>query len=150
MQYLNKTFMGAQRIYVEFAERYGGSRLPRAWSKYTQGTSGYNKLHAAEEGPEKKLGVRELKKLRKKEREAQHPEEGATVAALLLKCLLSSTCPSPSSGFCCTVVEKLPLSGLRQTSTAAFEYRWLRCIITFAQSIRPLLWSQANLRSAGF
>ena len=69
MQYLNKTFMGAQRIYVEFAERYGGSRLPRAWSKYTEGTSRYNKLHAKEAGAaEKKLGVRELK-------EAQ--EEGA-------------------------------------------------------------------------
>lgn len=78
MQYLNKTFMGAQRIYVEFAERYGGSRLPRAWSKYTEGTSRYNKLHAKDDGTEeRKLGVRELKKLRKKEREAQHAAEGA-------------------------------------------------------------------------
>ncbi len=85
MQYLNKTFMGAQRIYVEFAERYGGSRLPRAWSKYTQGTSRYNKLHAKEEGAaEQKLGVRELKKLRRKEREGQHPEEGTTPCAVML------------------------------------------------------------------
>ena len=29
LQYLNKTFIGAQRIYVEFAEKFGGSRLPR-------------------------------------------------------------------------------------------------------------------------
>ena len=28
-KYFNKTFIGAQRIYVEFAERLGGSRLPR-------------------------------------------------------------------------------------------------------------------------
>ena len=50
----------------------------RAWSKYTQGSSRYAMLHAKEEGsPQKKLGVRELKKLRKQEREGQHPEEGA-------------------------------------------------------------------------
>ena len=93
MQYLNKTFMGAQRIYVEFAERYGGSRLPRAWSKYTQGTSRYNKLHAKEEGAaEQKLGVRELKKLRRKEREGQHPEEGATHYRSDTEMLSSSAC----------------------------------------------------------
>ncbi len=51
----------------------------RAWSKYTQGTSRYNKLHAQDEAAaEKKLGVRELKKLKKKEREGQHPEEGTS------------------------------------------------------------------------
>ncbi len=50
----------------------------RAWSKYTQGSSRYAMLHAKEEGnPQKKLGVRELKKLRKREQEGQHPEEGA-------------------------------------------------------------------------
>ena len=87
MQYLNKSFMGAQRIYVEFAERYGGSRLPRAWSKYTEGTSRYNKLHATDDGAaEKKLGVRELKKLKKKDRLGQHPEEGARLNALSLTC----------------------------------------------------------------
>ncbi len=93
MQYLNKTFMGAQRIYVEFAERYGGSRLPRAWSKYTQGTSRYNKLHAKEEGAaEQKLGVRELKKLRRKEREGQHPEEGATPYAAMINICIALPC----------------------------------------------------------
>ena len=112
MQYLNKTFMGAQRIYVEFAERYGGSRLPRAWSKYTQGTSRYNKLHAADEDTaEKKLGVRELKKLRRKEREGQHPEEGVTLTALILESLLSSACSTPTSRFHCTVFDKLPPQG---------------------------------------
>ena len=55
----------------------------RAWSKYTQGSSRYAKLHAKDEGaPEKKLGVRELKKLKKKEREGQHPEEGAISLSL--------------------------------------------------------------------
>ena len=49
----------------------------RAWSKYSQGSSRYAKLHAQDEGaPERKLGVRELRKLRKKEREGQPPEEG--------------------------------------------------------------------------
>lgn len=98
MQYMNKTFMGAQRIYVEFAERYGGSRLPRAWSKYTQGTSRYNKLHATDDGvAEKRVGVRELKKLRKKEREGQDPKEGASLIVLMLECLTTSAVqPRPS------------------------------------------------------
>ena len=45
VKYFNRSFMGAQRLTVEFAEKYGGSHLPRAWSKYTEGTSRYKKLH---------------------------------------------------------------------------------------------------------
>lgn len=45
VKYFNRSFMGAQRLTVEFAEKYGGSHLPRAWSKYTEGTSRYKQLH---------------------------------------------------------------------------------------------------------
>ena len=67
--------------------------IRRAWSKYTQGSSRYAMLHAKEEGaPEKKLGVRELKKLKKKEREGEHPEEGAVWFILLRHCRHTYIC----------------------------------------------------------
>lgn len=45
IKYFNRTFMGALRITVEFAEKYGGSHMARPWSKYTEGTTRYKKLH---------------------------------------------------------------------------------------------------------
>ncbi|CAL8464375.1 g3910 [Coccomyxa elongata] len=69
VKYFNRSFMGAQRLTVEFAEKYGGSHLPRAWSKYTEGTSRYKKLHQEGNADEDKpKGVRELKKLKKQQR----------------------------------------------------------------------------------
>ena len=55
--------------------RFGGTALPRPWSKYTEGSSKFRALHAAEQ-PIKAPGVRELKKLSKAARaQGATPEE---------------------------------------------------------------------------
>ena len=73
-----KAPLGTPLEFVNIGNSLKKALACRAWSKYTQGSSRYAMLHAKEEGaPEKKPGVRELKKLKKKEREGQGPEEGA-------------------------------------------------------------------------
>ncbi|BDA49748.1 Multiple RNA-binding domain-containing protein 1 [Coccomyxa sp. Obi] len=86
VKYFNRSFMGAQRLTVEFAEKYGGSHLPRAWSKYTEGTSRYKKLHQeGDADQDKPKGVRELKKLKKQQRmgDAAPEEEDPKLAEFL-------------------------------------------------------------------
>ena len=55
--------------------RFGGSALPRPWSKYTEGSSRFRALHAAEQ-PVQAPGVRELRKASKAARaQGATPEE---------------------------------------------------------------------------
>ncbi|KAI8076543.1 uncharacterized protein B0P05DRAFT_512064 [Gilbertella persicaria] len=44
IQYFNNTFINTSRITVEKAIAYGSENLPRAWSKYSEGSSAHEKL----------------------------------------------------------------------------------------------------------
>ncbi len=44
VKYFNKTFLDASRLEVEFAFQYGSQEQPRAWSKYTEGSSAHKRL----------------------------------------------------------------------------------------------------------
>jgi multiple RNA-binding domain-containing protein 1 len=67
--------MDSSRLVVEFAYKYGSTDGPRAWSKYTPGTSAHIKKVAtgANDVPVV-LKVRELKKLKKQQQQQQQKE----------------------------------------------------------------------------
>ncbi|EFN59301.1 hypothetical protein CHLNCDRAFT_19359, partial [Chlorella variabilis] len=46
VRYFNKSFMDTMRLAVEFAYKFGSGEAPRAWSKYTEGTSAHKRLTA--------------------------------------------------------------------------------------------------------
>lgn len=79
MKYFNKSFLGSSRLLVEFAYQYGTQEAPRAWSKYTKGTSANIKVATgANDTPVAHIGVREMKKLAKEEKGSlagSRPEE---------------------------------------------------------------------------
>ncbi|KAJ8906035.1 hypothetical protein NDN08_002535 [Rhodosorus marinus] len=45
----NNSFLDTNKLNIEIAHPYGDNRIPRGWSKYTKGTSGYSKLHPQDE-----------------------------------------------------------------------------------------------------
>ena len=47
MQYFNNTYINTARITVEKAHAYGSENLPRAWSKYTEGSSAHDRMTGA-------------------------------------------------------------------------------------------------------
>lgn len=47
MQYFNNTYINTARITVEKAIAYGSDNLPRAWSKYTEGSSAHDRMTGA-------------------------------------------------------------------------------------------------------
>ncbi|KAI8891456.1 RNA-binding domain-containing protein [Backusella circina FSU 941] len=49
MAYFNNTFINTSRIVVEKAIAYGSQELPRAWSKYSETSSAYQRMHGKKE-----------------------------------------------------------------------------------------------------
>jgi len=47
-KFFNGTFIDTSRMVVDFAKPQGDPNLPRAWSKFSKGSSAYNALHAKE------------------------------------------------------------------------------------------------------
>jgi multiple RNA-binding domain-containing protein 1 len=47
MQYFNNTYINTARITVEKAIAYGSENLPRAWSKYSEGSSAHDRMTGA-------------------------------------------------------------------------------------------------------
>jgi multiple RNA-binding domain-containing protein 1 len=47
MQYFNNTYINTSRITVEKAIAYGSENLPRAWSKYSEGSSAHDRITGA-------------------------------------------------------------------------------------------------------
>ncbi|KAI3630878.1 hypothetical protein MIR68_012313 [Amoeboaphelidium protococcarum] len=48
-RHFNKTFIDTHRLVVEEAKAIGSDQLPRAWSKYSQGSSEYEKIHGKQQ-----------------------------------------------------------------------------------------------------
>ena len=81
VHYFNKTYIDASRIEVEFAFKYGASEKPRAWSKYSEGTSANKRLSAAnrqkeEEQDDGEAAKKKTKKKSKKKGDEEQPESG--------------------------------------------------------------------------
>jgi multiple RNA-binding domain-containing protein 1 len=76
--YFNKTFLDASRLEVEFAFQYGAQEQPRAWSKYTEGSSAHQRLVEATGANTVALGKGkegEEKGKKKKKTKEPKPEE---------------------------------------------------------------------------
>eukprot|EP00884_Botryococcus_braunii_P005166 jgi/Botrbrau1/14650/Bobra.0108s0011.1 len=63
VRYFDKTFIGTQRIEVSIAEGLASKNLSRPWSKYSEGSTAYEKVQEAQQPPLPKLKAREAKKL---------------------------------------------------------------------------------------
>ncbi|CAG9460741.1 unnamed protein product [Pedinophyceae sp. YPF-701] len=48
-KFFHNSFLDTSRMKVDFAYKAGDEQLPRAWSKYSKGSSAFKKLHADEE-----------------------------------------------------------------------------------------------------
>ena len=57
----NKTYMDASKIEVELAKPYGHEELARPWSKYSKGSSAYNRREKAQKVDKEKLSVSNTK-----------------------------------------------------------------------------------------
>ena len=44
-EYFDKTFILMSKVSVDFAKTLDDPSLPRAWSRHTPGSSGFNKIH---------------------------------------------------------------------------------------------------------
>lgn len=74
---LDKSYMDTAKVSVEFAQAVGAEAIPRPWSKYSKGSSEYDKKHRSKEEEERKQflrkegrrlkGILELKKKEKDE-----------------------------------------------------------------------------------
>lgn len=81
--YFNKSFLDTSRLVVEFAFKYGNAEVPRAWSKYTPGTSANRMAAQAGSGantvplkkPSAEGGEADMKKRNKKKPAVPKPEE---------------------------------------------------------------------------
>lgn len=48
-KFFNNTFLDTSKMVIDFAKPQGDPELPRAWSKFTKGSSAYAALHGKEE-----------------------------------------------------------------------------------------------------
>ena len=74
--YFNKTFLHASRLEVEYAFQYGANEKPRAWSKYTQGTSAHRRLEATGANT---IALGEKERGKGKKKKEPKPEEGQLI-----------------------------------------------------------------------
>lgn len=58
---VDRTYVNASRVFVQVAKPVGDTAIPRPWSKYSQGSSAYEKRQEKEVGSENPLGRREGK-----------------------------------------------------------------------------------------
>lgn len=77
VKYFNRSFLDASRLEVEFAFRYGTNEKPRAWSKYTEGTTAHRRMVEATGANTMPLG--EEKKGKVKKKKEPKPEERKSV-----------------------------------------------------------------------
>lgn len=89
LRYFNNTFVDTARLRVEFALPVAHASLPRAWSKYTKGTSGYARREAKKHESERAaraledgqaarpLLARAAKRLAAQRRRARAPDAAA-------------------------------------------------------------------------
>ena len=49
-KFFHNTFIDTSRILVDFAKPQGDPELPRAWSKFSKGSSAYQAVHGKEAG----------------------------------------------------------------------------------------------------
>eukprot|EP01125_Pyxidicula_operculata_P018401 TRINITY_DN6534_c0_g5_i1.p1 TRINITY_DN6534_c0_g5~~TRINITY_DN6534_c0_g5_i1.p1 ORF type:complete len:926 (-),score=321.38 TRINITY_DN6534_c0_g5_i1:282-3059(-) len=66
--YFNKSYLDTSKILVEFALPYGDEKIPRPWSKYSKGSSAFEKK-------QKKLEEKTNKKNKKKEEKEQKQKQ---------------------------------------------------------------------------
>lgn len=52
-KFFHNTFIDTSRIVVDFAKPQGDPELPRAWSKFSKGSSAYQALHGKDDGSKK-------------------------------------------------------------------------------------------------
>lgn len=72
-KFFNGTFLDTSRIAVDFAKLQGDPELPRAWSKFSKGSSAYAALHKNELG-DAKANAKKLSQL-EKEKKAEEVEK---------------------------------------------------------------------------
>ena len=65
VEQLNKTYIDASKIEVELAKPYGHEELARPWSKYSKGSSAYNRREKAKQKEDKE--TKEIEKIDKGE-----------------------------------------------------------------------------------
>ncbi|KAI8365882.1 hypothetical protein EDC96DRAFT_608172 [Choanephora cucurbitarum] len=75
IQYYNNTFINTSRITVEKAIAYGSENLPRAWSKYSEGSSAHDRLTGSNKKKQNEFAVEETDAFRDKQRKDQEKEE---------------------------------------------------------------------------
>jgi multiple RNA-binding domain-containing protein 1 len=68
MQYFNNTYINTSRITVEKAIAYGSDNLPRAWSKYSEGSSAHDRLTGGNKTKKAEFAVEETDAFHDKQR----------------------------------------------------------------------------------
>lgn len=68
MQYFNNTYINTSRITVEKAIAYGSENLPRAWSKYSEGSSAHDRMTGADKKKKTEFAVEETDAFHEKQR----------------------------------------------------------------------------------
>ncbi|KAI8368920.1 hypothetical protein BD560DRAFT_129014, partial [Blakeslea trispora] len=75
IQYYNNTFINTSRISVEKAIAYGSERLPRAWSKYSEGSSAHDRMTGTTKKKQTEFAVEETDAFKDKQLKDQQKDE---------------------------------------------------------------------------
>lgn len=78
-KFVNNTFFDTRKITVEYAVAPGDRTLPRAWSKYTAGSSAHDKVV-------KETKVQETSGAQEKKAQKEHPTGGELRSSYVFSC----------------------------------------------------------------
>lgn len=78
LDYLNNSYLDTSRLSIQFAYQRGAEALPRAWSKYTPGTTANAQVKAREQSTDAAAEQlqKEKKKKKKKKKKGRQPDAG--------------------------------------------------------------------------